>query len=113
MDFFKQRLKKRHCIYDKRSYFSFCLGLPLIPEGILSREPGWNMALCSEELLKRPVSEIRKTQQKEPPNEPLRSSTLKIMSSVLKIPQFLMWCNEMLYLHNKKPSVVPVKLHLT
>lgn len=69
--------------------------------------------MALEELLKCPVSEIEKKQHRESPNEPLRSSTLRIMSSVLKIPQFLLWCNETIFMHKKKPAVVPVNLHLT
>lgn len=67
----------------KGSILDFFLTFPLISEGLLSREPGWNMALalCSDELLKCPVPEIRKKQHGEPPNKPLHSSTLRIMSS--------------------------------
>lgn len=55
----------------------FCLRLPLIPEGILSTERGWGMALCSE-MLNYPSSEAGKRQHREPPNESLHFSTLRI-----------------------------------
>lgn len=73
----------------------------------------YGLSLMLRWAVKRPVSGIRKKQLREPPNEPLHSSTLGIMSSVLKIPQFLLWHKEMLYSHNKKLALVPVSLHLT